>query len=196
LEALKAAATPDSLRAKIWEIMRNHLADSDGILCEAGGGPPRSQGRASDAYADALFEWLAQARGRHDFDSPEGRAVEIVGLCAHAISALDRVDPAFRLGFVLGYGISQKNHLLVREFGDGPALARESALQAARAEGGNARAQQNAERDRKLRAAFAAAKAKNPSLTPNGWANDNASEYHLSADRVGKILLAGSVSKP
>lgn len=272
LEALKAAAMPESLRGKIWEIVRNHLADSDGILSKAGGGPPRVQGRASDAYSKALFEWLAQARRRYEFDSPEGRAVEIVGLCAHVLDHLgkggtdtNRVaprsvpewgtgvfvrmlrntdirwnehpaegrltvnkgdvlntgqmladalvrqnlaaenDPAaaliaadelheFRLGVVLGYGLSQKNHMLVREFADGPALARDRAQQNGRAEGGDKRAAQTVKRDKEIRKAFADARAKNPSLTANGWAHDHASDWELSGERVRKILNAKAAS--
>ena len=190
LEALNKALSPERLRAKVWEIVRNHLADSDGILGDAGGGPPRAQGRASNVYAAALLEWAGDKRGTYDFDSPEGRAVEIVSLCASIAAYLDTEAPVFRLGVVLGYGLAQKNHLLVREFADGPALAREAAAQKTRAEGGRARAAQSADRDKQMREDFSCALAKDSTLTRRHWAEIHAADFELSADRVRKIVTA------
>jgi hypothetical protein len=186
LERLNSAADPDALRAKVCEIVLLHLADADVRLGDRG--PPRPQGRPSEIYAAALCSWVNEQRRIYEFDSREGRAVEIVRNCACIIAGLDHENVVFRLGVVLGYGLAQKNHLLGREFDDGPALAREAAARIHRAKGGKKRSADTADRNDRIRADFEAAWHQNRSLTPNGWAQKNANLYELSQDRVARIL--------
>jgi hypothetical protein len=147
LEAPVKPDTPESLREKIWTIVITHLANADGHLGGKAGGPPRPKGTAHE-YGAALLEWVLPVRPKYNRDSKEGLAIAIVELCAGTLRALDSAHPDFMAGFEIGYNLSKANHLLVREFGDGPALAREHDAQAHRAEGGRTRAEQNNQRDK------------------------------------------------
>lgn len=184
LKKLNAAAEPENVRRQILEIVRLQLQDAAQSL----EGMPLPEARPLDEYAEALCVWAKASRQQYDVDTPEGRMVQIVRNCAFILDGLACGVPDFDLGVILGWELATKNHLLVREFADGPALARDAALEAARAQGGNARAGKAAKRDVEIRAAFGAAKAKNPSLTRNGWADDHASQWDLSGERVRKIL--------
>jgi hypothetical protein len=73
---------------------------------------------------------------------------------------------------VLGYGLAQKNHLLVREFADGPALARDQAESEGRSRGGMEAAKRHRQRDRDIRKAFAA--RLNPNQSQAAWSKANA----------------------
>lgn len=184
LRKLNAAAEPENIRRQILEIVRWQLQDAAQSLDSM----PAPEARPLDKYAEALCVWAKASRDQYEIDTPEGRMVQIVRNCAFILDGLACGVPDFDLGVILGWELATKNHLLVREFADGPALARDAALEAARAQGGSVRADKTAKRDVEIRAAFAAARAKRPSLTRNAWADGHASQWGLSVERVRKIL--------
>jgi hypothetical protein len=193
LKKLNAAAEPENIRLQILEIVRLQLQDAAQSLDSM----PTPEAMPLHEYAEALYVWTKGSGDQYEVDTPEGRMVQIVRNCAYILDGLVCGVPDFDLGVILGWELATKNHLLVREFADGPALAREAALEAARAHGGNARADKATQRDAEIRAAFAAASAKKPSLTRNGWADDHASQWDLSGERVRKILgRRATPSKP
>jgi hypothetical protein len=192
LKTLEAASSPAAVREKIRTIVRNHLKDADATLAETL--PLATAGMTGGQYGARLSEWANETAPTYIFDSPEGRSIEIVRLCAHILEGMSLGQPDFDLGVVLGYGLAQKNHLLVREFADGPALARERANAHGRALGGSTRSialRANVQaRDRKICTEFA--NRQNKALSKQRWAQANEkrldSAYGLKPGSVRKIL--------
>jgi hypothetical protein len=181
LADLNAAASPEGLQKRVAEIVRLHLQDADETLNQAF---PNGTGMTVSQYGNALYEWWRASRGKYVYDSPEGRTAEIVKLCALILEGTG--------SGVLGYGLSQKNHLLVREFADGPALAREAAMIDARSRGGKEKRKAlkitNTDRDRAICNRFCARSNKRQSK--KAWAEDNAANEKMSVRNLRRILAS------
>lgn len=190
------ATTPEAMREKCWEILRTHLADCDSVLAELGlPRVPKSGGRAPAAYADALDNWVETHAALLPLDTLEGRLLTGVKEVAHILHLLDNAT-SFDLGMILGYGLAQNHFLALREFSDGPALARERALAEARSAGAKARGDEVREVNREIAAAFIAAWRTNPHITANSWANANTERLGKSPETLRKIASkARKVSK-
>lgn len=114
--------------------------------------------------------------------------IEVLKLCAHALIESDADNPDFLLGLVLGYGIGQKYFLALREYSDGPALAREKAMTEARARGGREKQTvlKTEARDRAIRQRFS--RRQNKHQSAKAWAEDNADREKMSVSNLRRIL--------
>jgi hypothetical protein len=110
-----------------------------------------------------------------------------VGLCAEILKGTSLHVPDFDLGVILGYGLAQKHFLLVREFADGPALARERYLAQKRLEGAEGTKKVALKKAERVETAFWAARKINPTLKPASFARNHEGLQSLGYDRLRKI---------
>lgn len=181
------ATTLEALRQRCWEILRAHLAYCDSELSASGlPSVPKAGERTPPAYADALEDWADANTANLPLDTPVGRLVTQVRHVAHILRQLDCAT-SFRLGLILGYGFAENYYLMLREFADGPAIARERWLADARSAGAKARQDNAAYKNREIAQAFLSAWRGNPHITPNSWAKTNAQRFGKSADRIRRL---------
>jgi hypothetical protein len=150
--------------------------------------PPLAAESTVAEHGLALLSWAAEHSA--DPDSLQGRMIEVLRLCAHALIESDADKADFLLGLVLGYGIGQKYFLAFREYSDGPALAREAAMMDARSRGGGETRKslktKNKKRDAAICDRFRARSNKHQSK--KAWADDNADSENMSARNLRRIL--------
>ncbi len=189
------ATRPDVIREKVWDIVRDHLADCAALFQAAEEiPPPRPLRQTPAAYANALDDW-ADGFASLALDTLMGRYIQSVRLIAHVLRLLDENGAPANQGFMLGYGLAQNHFLALREFVDGPGLAREKYNAEGRAAGGkvSGRGKRDAIAGKQRDAwnAFARARQVKSSITMNGWAQQHAGEFDISAEALRKWLALG-----
>lgn len=189
------ATSPDVIRETVWDILRHHLADCAALFQAAGEPPPpRLLRRTPAAYADALDDW-ADGFATLALDTLMGRHIQSVRLVAHVLRLLDENGAHANRGFMLGYGLAQNHFLALREFIDGPDLAREKYNAEGRSTGGKVggKGKRDAIAGKTTDAwnAFATARQVKPSITMNSWALKHAHEFDVSKDTLRRWLARG-----
>ena len=146
-------------------------------------------------YANALDVWADSFAGHLDLDTLMGRHIQSVRLVSHVLRLIDENGAHANLGFMLGYGLAQNHLLALREFLDGPDLAREKYSLERRSVGGkvSGRVKKDAISAPTRRAwrAFAAARQNKPGISMNGWAQKHARDYAISSSTLRKWLRRG-----
>lgn len=189
LRRLEAGLTLAGLQDKGDDILSQMLVRVAKTLQDLGHPcPPLTAESSVSEHGLALLSWAKEHSA--DPDSLEGRMIEVLGLCAHALIESDADKADFLLGLVLGYGIAQKYFLAFREYSDGPALAREAAMMDARSRGGEEKRKSlkttNNARDRGICDRFRA--RSNQHQSKKAWAEDNADSENMSARNLRRIL--------
>lgn len=190
LRRLEAGLTLTGLQGKVDDILSQMIVRVAKGLHDCGHAIPPIEPEASLSsmaeHGMALLSWANQHPA--DLDSFEGRMIEVLRLCAFALIESDPDDPRLLLGLVLGYGIGQKYFLALREYSDGPALAREKAMAEARVRGGLERRTglKTQARDRAICERFSQRQNKHQSA--KAWAEDNADRENMSVRNLRRIL--------
>jgi hypothetical protein len=172
---LLESATPEAVRAKAFDLLLHSLKMAVEVFQAEGLCPPLDAPTPQE-HAVALLAWTDQQNA--DPDSLRGRMIRLTRQCAHGLVLLADGPLEAALAMAVGYGVAQTHFLALREYGDGPEIARERSAGRGRAEGGKSRKDGAKAVHAEIAADFMEARRVNPRISANGFAKKNA-ERHL-----------------